>query len=268
MRNISQFFTRQTLSYLVYLPRVFTTIQKPVSFLRAYITGNRTAISELNFRNWLRYQIANFDDLGVFYEIFIKKEYGKIPQGDVTIVDIGANNGLFTLYCKSHNPRATIHCYEPVESCATHVRDMAKMNNFTDIHVHQLAVSDSQWEKQFYFSEEITVAASLYESISVWTSQAVTVQTTTLEAIFTDNKIGKIDFLKVDCEGGEYDIFYGATRETLNRCQSITIEYHDIDEEKTGKKLYAHLQNMLWETRKVIYHHHPAHPHNGFITIR
>lgn len=80
MRNISQLFNRQTLSYLVYLPRVFTTIQKPLAFLRAYITGNRTMINQIVLKNGLRYQIANFDDLGVFYEIFIKKEYGDIPQ--------------------------------------------------------------------------------------------------------------------------------------------------------------------------------------------
>ena len=90
------------------------------------------------------YEIANFDDLGVFYEIFIKREYGRIPQGNVTIVDIGANNGLFMLYAKSQNPYAFIHCYEPVPACAKHVERTAYINNLSNVFVHQIAVSNAK----------------------------------------------------------------------------------------------------------------------------
>lgn len=141
MRNISQFFTRQTLSYLWYLPRVFTTLKHPMSFLKSYISGN-LSIKELHLRNGLDYALANFDDMGVFYEIFIKREYGSIPKGKITVVDIGANNGLFMLYCKSENRFASIHCYEPVPQCAQHVQAAADSNHFSNVFVHEAAVSD------------------------------------------------------------------------------------------------------------------------------
>lgn len=79
MRNLSQFFTKQTLSYLVYLPKVFFVLKQPIHFLKSYITRT-LSIERLDLRNGLMYEIANFDDLGVFYEIFIKREYGRIPQ--------------------------------------------------------------------------------------------------------------------------------------------------------------------------------------------
>lgn len=80
------------------------------------------------------------------------------------------------------------------------------------------------------------------------------------------NNIHTLDFLKVDCEGGEYDIFFSVSAEVLSHCKYIAIEYHDIDEKKNGKMLYQYLRMML-PYRRVVYHHHPAHPHNGFITV-
>ncbi len=83
------------------------------------------------------------------------------------------------------------------------------------------------------------------------------------------NNLEKVDFLKVDCEGGEYDIFYSTSVDTLNKCEYMAIEYHDIDEKKNGKALYWYLRTTLTPSmRSVVYHHHPAHPHNGFITVK
>lgn len=59
----------------------------------------------------------------------------------MTIIDIGANNGLFMLYCKKENPQVTIHCYEPVPACADHVKHVARENNFHNVHIHEMAVS-------------------------------------------------------------------------------------------------------------------------------
>lgn len=265
MRNLSQFFTRQTLSYLLYLPKVFFVVKNPLRFLKAYITGDGW-YDQITLRNGLVYDVANFDDMGVFYEIFIKGEYGSIPQGKINVIDIGANNGLFALYCTYKNPHAQIHCCEPVPACAEHIRQMSITNNLHNIHVHQLAVSDKEWTQNLYLGDQ-TVAASLYEGIASG-HNAITIKTDTLENIIHRNNLGKVDFLKVDCEGGEYDIFYSTSVDTLNRCAYMAIEYHDIDEEKNGRKLYEYIKDILGETRNVRYHHHPAHPHNGFITVK
>lgn len=264
MRNIKQFLTPQTLSYLFYLPRVFFVLKNPVWFLKSYISGSRT-IENIEMRNGLIYEISNFDDMGVFYEIFIKKEYGAIPKGNVTIVDIGANNGLFMLYCKSQNPESTIHCYEPVPQCASHIQHIVHRNKLQHVHIHEAAVSDKIGLHRLYLGSQ-TVAASLYEGIASW-HDSIDIKTTTLPSILHDNSISSIDFLKVDCEGGEYDIFSTTSVEILERCKYMAIEYHDIDETKNGKALYHHIQKLL-PHRKVVYHHHPAHPHNGFITVK
>lgn len=141
MRKLSQFLTPQTLSYIWTLPRLFFVITNPISFLKSYLSGN-LSIKELRFRNGLVYDIVNFDDLGVFYEIFIKREYGRTPKGKgKTIIDIGANNGLFMMYCKFRNRNATIHCCEPIPQCAEHIRNLIVTNNLENVFVHETAIA-------------------------------------------------------------------------------------------------------------------------------
>ena len=51
------------------------------------------------------------------------------------------------------------------------------------------------------------------------------------------HKIKKIDFLKMDIEGGEYDIFYHLSDATFNKISTISMEYHFIDDKRNGDKL-------------------------------
>ena len=41
-----------------------------------------------------------------------------------------------------------------------------------------------------------------------------------------DNNINKIDFLKCDCEGGEYDVFSKSNIEFLKTIPKIVVEFH------------------------------------------
>jgi hypothetical protein len=48
--------------------------------------------------------------------------------------------------------------------------------------------------------------------------------------------------MKMDCEGAEYSFLYGARGEDLNKITTISMEFHDIDGERTtGSDLAAYL---------------------------
>jgi len=44
-----------------------------------------------------------------------------------------------------------------------------------------------------------------------------------------DYGLDEVDLLKIDCEGGEYDIFESAPMELFRRIRNIVFEYHDFD---------------------------------------
>ena len=58
----------------------------------------------------------------------------------------------------------------------------------------------------------------------------VDVQSTTLEKIFDENNISNCDFLKMDCEGAEYEILFNLPEKIFKKINKICLEYHDMKE--------------------------------------
>jgi hypothetical protein len=52
------------------------------------------------------------------------------------------------------------------------------------------------------------------------------VRTTTLAEILVRDAAQGIDLLKLDCEGAEYDILFGAAPLDMSRVREIRMEYH------------------------------------------
>jgi len=77
--------------------------------------------------------------------------------------------------------------------------------------------------------------ATLYESqhlggsnILGWgDGDSYTVRTYTLDYLFETGLIDKIDFLKVDIEGAEHEVFKGISDENLKKVRTIAMEYHN-----------------------------------------
>ena len=50
-----------------------------------------------------------------------------------------------------------------------------------------------------------------------------------LNDILEINNIAKVDFLKIDVEGAEYEIIFNCNDNTLKKIRRIAMEYHEID---------------------------------------
>ena len=82
--------------------------------------------------------------------------------------------------------------------------------------------------------------------------KSVKVKCITLEDIFNEYKINQCDFLKMDCEGAEYDILLSTGGETLRKIKQINMEYHlpqffGVGSPDLFPKLISHLKNAGFE---------------------
>lgn len=68
---------------------------------------------------------------------------------------------------------------------------------------------------------------SLHEDFFLVGQKYADVRTVTLAEALDRNAIQSVDFMKVDCEGGEYGIILTATSDMLRRVRKISMEYHD-----------------------------------------
>ena len=73
-------------------------------------------------------------------------------------------------------------------------------------------------------------------------SQSITVKSISLKQIFDDNDIIHCDFLKLDCEGAEYEIIESLSPDLFTKISKTVIEYHTAD---TRPELLERLINKL-----------------------
>jgi len=165
----------------------------------------------------------------VFYDKIYDKDYVKVVKDDI-VVDLGANIGVFSVYAQNHHPKF-IYSIEP--SLETFKLLTKNTSQFPNIKCINAAITDIDGES--YISEipkesAINFLRENIENITHDPSKKVKftkVQTFNINTLIQDNNIPKIDYLKVDIEGGELDLFKSINKTYLaNNIKKIAIEYH------------------------------------------
>ena len=146
-----------------------------------------------------------------------------------TIFDIGANWGQWTTLALRSNPTANIHCFEP--SPASFKRLLS--NHFpSNVVCNNFGMSSVPGEAKLYVFEALSGLNSLYqrhglEGLGLSTQQCEeTIHLDTVDYYCSQHGITTIDFVKVDVEGHELEVFKGMIRMLESgRIKIIQFEY-------------------------------------------
>jgi tRNA1(Val) A37 N6-methylase TrmN6 len=70
---------------------------------------------------------------GEFIEVLLDDCYGveQLSESLMTIIDVGANVGLFPIAARNRFPQAVIHAYEPNPYLENYLKNQSKIANFT-----------------------------------------------------------------------------------------------------------------------------------------
>ena len=169
-------------------------------------------------------------------EIFILNRYTpkfmKIKSGDL-VVDIGAHIGDFSIF-SSVNKASIVYAYEPDPISYNDFLKNIKNNNIYNIKPLNLAVTNKNGLLNFY-TNKINGGNSLYKT--ELQSKLIKIKSIKLQDVFIYNKIDRIDFLKIDCEGSEGLIFKKISKKLLNKINKISLEYHNNVSELNDRQL-------------------------------
>ena len=172
---------------------------------------------EKDFENVFKEQ--NYWDYDFFYKEIYDLEFSStkciyemdgcvIDKNDV-VVDLGANVGFFTNYASQKCKKViSIEGGDALFSCL--VKNTYENNNI-------------QYLNANIISENSSINAS-------WATP--TRINVTISNIFDFYKLDYIDFLKVDIEGCEYDVFRDIDKNILSKIKKIAIEVHDSNRNK------------------------------------
>ena len=134
---------------------------------------------------------------------FCKKE---IKKGD-TVVDIGANIGLFTLFfSKLVGTTGRVIAFEPDPENFDVLKKNIELNEITNVTLVQKGVSNKNESVKLYKSN-VSGGHSLIKN--EWAKEYTNIQTVTLDDYFRGEEI---DMIKIDTEGFELEVIEGGKK--------------------------------------------------------
>jgi FkbH-like protein/FkbM family methyltransferase len=227
-----------------------------------YTLPNRMTIAQLN-----QYETAYLYD-----EIFTRRTYlqhGITLHDDDCVIDIGANIGLFTLFVQQSCPNARIYAFEPAPPAFAALQTNAALYA-ANAKVFNCGISDRNAEALFTFYRTSSLFSGYHAEIAQdreairaiirnmlrqrgladtqsldqvtddllagrLQSERLVCPLRTLSSVIDEQRIERIDLLKIDAEKSELEILNGIAAADWGKIRQIVIEVHD----HTGERLPA-----------------------------
>ncbi len=171
----------------------------------------------------------NFDPIFVNYtQFFVEDIYKSFFAGSriYTAIDIGSNVGLFTEWILDRFGSDTqVIAIEPNKFAAQAFRQLHHTKN--NVRLEEVAIwKETGQEIEMMINPGNSLISSL-EGKGDSYSEIQKVYTKTLKDIMSENLLDKVDLLKIDVEGAEYDIFETLSLEDLQNFKYMLIEFHN-----------------------------------------
>jgi|APSaa5957512535_1039671.scaffolds.fasta_scaffold133503_2 FkbM family methyltransferase len=224
------------------LNRIFSLIKRNVVASQLGVRFGRSASFRLPKSILLhgrRHILKLPDENGVkvaFIDLLLDDCYGchalKRSSAQIkTVLDIGGNVGLFCLAARNVFPDAIIHTYEPNRQLEEYLANQAESADFN------------------YFMEAVgfddgMISLDLNED-SVQTRSKQNDDGNIPQIAFRkaiERLGGKVDFLKMDCEGGEWEMF--EDKKSWQQIKHLSMEYHLFKPDQNEQRVKATIENL------------------------
>lgn len=168
------------------------------------------------------------------------------------IVDIGANIGSFSIYAYGLNQHLNpkIYAFEPHPDNANLTEANFKRNGLGNYRIIQKAVAGTDGIASF----DISGAFDAFK-LTDQSTETIEVITVKLSTFCSGNNIDSIHLLKMDIEGGEYDVIENDLDFINEKVEVMFIEYHNFDINDG--------QSLLTEALKANFDISIQNPHDG-----
>lgn len=178
----------------------------------------------------------------IFYQKVYNNDFVCVAENDI-VFDIGFNYGFFTLDALTYKPKKIIG-FEPNPN-------LVKLFNrlhIDSVELHQSAVSNKAGSTIFY-ENNFSGKSSIHSDVNADTKlDSYNVNICSFNDMAEQYDV--IDYLKVDCEGAEYEIFESIPNEFLtNRIRKIALEFHHNINDIKVVNLISKIKQCGFETK-------------------
>lgn len=174
-----------------------------------------------------------------------------------TIVDLGSNIGKFHDTCINTLGRANIDRYIGVEPHPTLYEQHLKgrEDHVTAFYNKAVAGTRNKYVDFYPIEGNHECGNIIGKDEFLWQERPrpIKVITTDLGELFSDNRLNIIDYMKMDIEGGEYDVIDSMTYYEASLISQMSIEFHDFVDPKLLNKTHAAIRKLAELGFKMVY---------------
>ena len=165
-----------------------------------------------------------------------------LPRNGV-VIDAGANIGLAALTLAPMVPGGVVHAFEPSPAIAYCLEQTAAAYSLGNIRAHAVALSDKAGTLEFDPNPGFAAGAHVVTAEHMGdrnSRQARQVAATTVDRFAVQEKLHRLDLIKIDVEGFEMEVLNGS-----RRCL-VLLGFRDASPRRAVESLVGHFRHVLW----------------------
>jgi FkbM family methyltransferase len=166
------------------------------------------------------------DDRHVLFELFVEGIYPVGVRPGMVVIDIGAHIGGFTVWAARKGAR--VLAFEPFPANYGRLERNLQRNRLAEVEPSPVAVTGRRERREMFVPRE-RGHSGRYSLHPGRGADTFPVDCRSLGEILDEHRIESVDVLKLDCQGSEYEILYGAGADVLARVDVIAVECERFD---------------------------------------
>jgi FkbM family methyltransferase len=153
------------------------------------------------------------------------------PKEGDTVIDIGAHIGRYTITSSKQvgNTGKVLAIEADPDNFQLLKRNIA-LNNLTNVLPLNYAVFSTRTRMKLYEQSASAKYNSLMLTRAAKTKNYVEVNADTLDSILKLNEVNRVNWIKIDVEGAEFEVLKGSTKTLSTENVSLLIEIHNIED--------------------------------------
>jgi FkbM family methyltransferase len=198
------------------------------------------------------FEINPLETAFLHHEIFVQRTYlrhGIQVRAGATVLDVGANIGMFAIFAQHSAPEVTVHAFEPVpEVCSVLRANMSLHGIQGEAHALALGAVDGETTVRCYpamtmmsgthadpardanvthhvLSQQMHISKAVVDA--VFASRLMDAQVARLSTVLSRLALPHVDLLKIDVERAELEVLDGIDPADWHRIRQVVAEVHD-----------------------------------------
>jgi FkbM family methyltransferase len=134
----------------------------------------------------------------------------KFLSSNMVFIDVGANLGEYTLFAAKRVNKGKVISFEPLPKMLENLKENIKLNQFENIQVLNYGLSDKENTLPIHEIEDAHEGLSTFFPGTLKSRNSSMVSLKVLDSQFESFEVDRIDFIKIDIEGGELFALQGS----------------------------------------------------------